>query len=228
MDSAGRYSGVFWIGGGSCAGKSTLARMLELNHGFTVYDADPTATMRFLMEGKMDHDEVLRESRERIAAEGGMKWLLSQSAAANADMFLRASRESLPLIAQELAGKEYKRPIVVDSLHGHPSAIRAAAPGSEAIYVFAERKTQERCWRQKPWPKPIIYREMASPDSVFAQWLRLHRLIDEAVKEDCDREGVEYHYTAGVIGLQESYELVATRFSLRPKRPAAVPEGPFA
>ena len=100
---------VFWLGGASCAGKSTICSMLEANHGIERLASDPDAPTRYMKDGALDSDPRLKRLRETLEAGASLRWFFEQSPEGLADTFWTWSAMYTPLLAAELDPEEFKR-----------------------------------------------------------------------------------------------------------------------
>ena len=152
-DKAETLTNVFWLSGGSCAGKSAISQMLAINHGFRRYDGDPGAPMRFLREGRMDHIPHLKRLRETLAASASLRWFYELPPQELVEIYMKFSTCSIPLIAEELAQKTGNDPLVVDTLYGQPSSLLTIAPLERTVFIAADRAFQRRELDARPWPR---------------------------------------------------------------------------
>ncbi len=55
-----KMSSVYWLGGSTCAGKTTIANILSENYGFTVYHCDEYLGTH-MIENKIIFKKMLRK-----------------------------------------------------------------------------------------------------------------------------------------------------------------------
>lgn len=218
---------VYWLGGASCAGKSTITKMLAISHGFIQYDGDPGAATRFLMNGSLDHIPNLKRLRETFEAPTSTRWALELPPQDIAELYISWGKGIVPLITEELALNAESSPIIVDCLCGHPSSLQPFAPSERMTFVFADLAFLKKEWKSRRWLHEMIEGDFESYDerrAAYEKYIAAQCLIHDFEIEDCKRNNVPYKITSGNLSLQESYEYVASSFGLSPVNPAKLPE----
>ena len=212
---------VYWLGGGSCAGKTTLGKMFEINNGFTYYNGE---TQKFFKQGQMDHVPLLKEIRIIRETDKNWRWLFSLQVEEMAQFFLSIAKENIPLILDEVLELAGDSKVIVDTIFGHPSDISREGNLSNAVFLIADSSFQENEWHRRTWPKKKVIANMENPVEALKKWVQMHRMVNESIVADCERCGVDYIVTSGVIDLRESYRQVAKHFGVEPLKKPVIPE----
>ena len=211
---------VYWLGGGSCAGKTTLGKMLEINNGFSYYNGE---TQKFFKQGLMDHVPILKEFRLEKESHDNWEWFFSLPAGKMTLIFLTYARENVSLIMDEVLDVAHGGKVVIDTIFGHPSDISRVGTLSNAVFLIADSSFQENEWHKRTWPKKVMA-NMENPDDVLNNWIKMHKMVNESIIADCEKCNVDYVVTSGVIDLYESYQLVATHLGVIPSDTPTIPK----
>ena len=217
---------VFWLGGASCAGKSTICSMLEANHGIERLASDPDAPTEYMKDGALDSDPRLKCIRETLEAGASLRWFFEQSPEELADTYWTWSVMYTPLLAAELEKRESIKSGVVDVLFGHPSTIGAVATSGKAFYIVPSLGFQRRVLDERSWPRNQyleMFETQAERESAYERWIEAHAILRHRIIADCLATATPCLVTGDELSLQQAYEQVAKAFGLQPVVDAVVP-----
>lgn len=184
-DLRARLSHVLWIGGGPCAGKSTLAELIASTHDLTLYDCDwhhahehgqkPGGVPPGWYEQSMDQ-----------------RWLLP-SPQALADRDLASWTTRFTFVIQDLLARPTDRPIIAEGPSVFPWSVASVieAP-SQAVFLMPTRRFREDVLARRDRHSPGSRFEAKTSDPDAARRNRLDRddLMAERIAASCDELGL--------------------------------------
>jgi len=204
-----RLAHVYWLGGGSGAGKSTIARRLAATYGLRLYDTDVAMA---------DHAGRCRpENCPQLTAFKGMsmdeRWL-NRPVERMLETFHWFRGEAFDLIVEDLLAFPTDQRVIVEGLRLLPLLV---AP------LLADR-------RQAAWlvPTPAfrlaafgsrgslmdIAGKTSAPDRALDNLLRRDGLFTDRVEREARAAGLSVIAVDGAIGLEASVSRVAGQFGL--------------
>lgn len=167
---------VYWIGGGSGAGKSTIASRLSAQRGLSVYATDDVMSDHarrstpqdapFLAEfGAMDMDE---------------RWL-NRSPDVMLDTFHWYRGEGFGLIVEDLLARPADQPVIAEGFRLLPHLVKPLAAAGQAIWLLptpgfrrAALESRGSLWAiaGKTADPPAALRNLLERDQMFTERLR--------------------------------------------------------
>ena len=114
-----RFEHVYWIGGGSGAGKSTVARRLTERHGLDVYDTDAVMGNHARRSTPEDSPQLT----EFLAMEMDERWL-HRSPEVMLETFHWFRGEGFHLILEDLSALPPDRGVIVEGFRLLPDRVR--------------------------------------------------------------------------------------------------------
>jgi len=127
---AQHLSHVFWIGGGACGGKTTMAGLLATKHTMVHYNCDEQAARYREWANPVDHPAILRPFL-------GWEWYFGRSGAELAAWLKEVFREQFPMTILDLLRLGSDRPIVCEG--SFPAgALRQVAPPERIVFLYPE------------------------------------------------------------------------------------------
>ncbi|MFD8236799.1 hypothetical protein ACFV20_33600 [Streptomyces sp. NPDC059696] len=169
---------VYWLGGGSGAGKSTVARRLARWHGWRLYATDAVmadhARRTTAEEAPLLHAFLAMDMDER--------WV-DRSPGAMLETFHWFRGEGFGLIVEDLARLPRDTPVIVEGFRLLPHLVRPLLPGpGHAVWLlptpgfrraaFARRATAGGGFTQRTRDPERADRNLAERDALFTERLR--------------------------------------------------------
>ncbi|MEU6683121.1 hypothetical protein [Streptomyces sp. NPDC046832] len=201
---------VFWLGGGSGAGKSTVARRIADRHGWRLYATDDVmadhARRTTAQEAPLLHAFLAMDMDER--------WV-DRSPRTMLETFHWFRGEGFGLIVEDLARLPRDTPVVVEGFRLLPHLVRPllTEPG-HAVWllptpafrraVFARRATAGAGFTQRTADPERADRNLAARDALFTERLR----------EETTRLGLPALTVDGTMTEDELTERVGAVFGL--------------
>ena len=109
---------VFWIGGGSCAGKSTVARRIAARHGLHVYSTDDAMTDHASRSSEEDCPQL----HEFIAMDMDERWV-SRSPETMLETFHWFRGEAFDMIVEDVQRLPSNQGVIVEGFRLLPTLV---------------------------------------------------------------------------------------------------------
>ncbi len=214
----GRLSHVCWIGGGSGAGKSTVARRLAARHGLVLYSADDAMAGH---AGRVTPGESPLLSAF-TAMDMDQRWL-NRSPDVMLETFGWFGGEGFGLIVEDLLGLAGK-PVIAEGLRLLPRLVKPllASPG-QAVWLLPTPAFRRSAFgsRGSLWEiagktsdPPVALRNLLERDRMFTE-----RLADQTRRLRLPAIEVDTTMSVGALDAQVEAVLAPGRMSAGP--PAA-------
>ncbi|MCK2213644.1 hypothetical protein MF672_007550 [Actinomadura sp. ATCC 31491] len=204
-----RLRHVYWLGGGSGAGKSTIARRLAARHGLTVYATDdvmPDHARRLTPEDApqlsrfkdMDMDE---------------RWL-NRSPRAMLDTFHWYRGEGFALIVSDLLRLPPGRGVLAEGFRLLPHLVRPLlADPARAVWLLPTPAFRRAAFERRGWDIP---RRTSDPPRARDNLLERDRLFTDRLAAETRRLGLPAVGVDATLGEDELTDHVAGLMGLRP------------
>ncbi|MEU8816916.1 shikimate kinase [Actinoplanes sp. NPDC048796] len=171
---------VYWIGGASGAGKSTIARTLAARHGLRLYDTD--AVMR---------EHAARSTEPQLSAFLAMsmdeRWV-DRSPQVMLDTFHWYRGEAFDLIIEDLRRLPTEPGIIAEGFRLLPHLVRPHLPSSTpAVWLLPTPAFRRAAFdsRGSTWQ---IAGRTSDPERALANLLERDRLFTERLRDELTRE----------------------------------------
>ncbi|XVV17445.1 shikimate kinase [Actinoplanes sp. CA-131856] len=175
-------SHVFWIGGASGAGKSTVARALARRHGLRLYDTDATMA-----------EHAARSTAPQLSAFKAMtmdqRWV-ERSPRVMLDTFHWYRGEAFEQIIDDLRRLPAEPAIVAEGFRLLPHLVRPhLPPQAHAVWLLPTPDFRRAAFdsRGSTWQ---IAGRTSDPGRALANLLERDRLFTERLRDELDREGL--------------------------------------
>ncbi|HEX5189680.1 MAG TPA: hypothetical protein VFW16_09075 [Streptosporangiaceae bacterium] len=176
----GRLAHVYWIGGGSGAGKSTIARRLAERHGFALYSTD---------DAMADHaDRVRPEECPLLSAFTSMdmdqRWL-NRSPQVMLETFHWFGGEGFGLIVEDLI-RLACGPVIAEGFRLLPHLVEPLALPAQAVWLLPTPAFRRAAFgsRGSLWQ---IARKTSDPPAALRNLLERDRMFTERLAEQTRR-----------------------------------------
>ena len=195
---------VFWIGGGSEAGKSTISRRLAEEFDFVYYHGDE-AYSRHVDLAEKERTPMLWFHHQLMREERFDQWFFALSPEEKAQGGRDAGAEDLLMVIDDLLAMPTDKRIVVDVFCAHAEGLVQVTEIHNLVFLVAtdsfQRETIENLDRKRG----------QDPDE---NYIEAQRLFSEGFRGDANRLGIPMVVTGGRLTLDESYSAVCRHFGL--------------
>lgn len=198
---------LFWVGGSTCAGKTTVSTEVAKQLGWSVYHCD-------------DHEE---NQRERADLARHPNWY-SYSHITGDELWLQpveqhraiqdlACDEQLELIAEDLANalRDKTGPLIYDGYVSPLILAQLLPTESHAYFLVATEKFQREHYEQRPWIKRVLAKT-SDPVRAWQNWMERDssgaRSLEKALRDGC----LPWELVDGSVGLEETVGRICLRF----------------
>jgi hypothetical protein len=206
---------IYWIIGGSCTGKSTVAREIARSMHVTLYDMDAHFFGHTIDRFNMERHPA---SKTWFSAENPLAWSLSLSWEAFDAMYRAANAECLNLFAEDLANSGTTQPLLVDGGITHPSVLVQLVPPRNVVCLQMEEKERVRIWEtaaeraeMKRW-----IRQLPEPDRMWRKFLYFDKMITQTIGRESREHGIPQLDRVNKSSVQAFASKVAGQLGLNP------------
>jgi hypothetical protein len=175
---ASRLEHVRWIGGGSGAGKSTVAARLAAKHGFRVYHIEPFS--QYLSRTTPASAPLLHAF---VGMDMDERWV-HRSPEAMYETFHGFHGECFDLIVEDLLSLSPGQPVLVDGFAALPRLVLPlVVRPSQAVWLVPTPEFRRAAFdsRGSTW---VIPEKTSDPERALANLLRRDELFSETVRRE--------------------------------------------
>lgn len=213
---------IYWIGGGSGAGKSTVARRLAEQHGLRLYATDDVMA---------DHGRLMTSAGSRLLAEFAAmdmdeRWV-SRSPQAMLETFHWFRGEGFGLIADDLlrmvdpapgagpaAGAGSGPGVIAEGFRLLPRLVRPLlADPRHAVWLLPTPGFRRAAFERRD-PALQFWRRTSDQDRALRNLLERDRMFTAQLREDAGRLGLPFIEVDATVPEDELVERVAEMFGL--------------
>jgi 2-phosphoglycerate kinase len=204
-----RLGHVYWIGGGSGAGKSTIARRLADRHGMGLYSTD---------NAMADHGRRMTPSdapflSEFVAMDMDERWL-NRSPQTMRETFHWFRGEGFGLIVDDLLQLPRERQVIVEGFRLLPDLVTPHLTGADhAVWLLPTPEFRRAAFESRGSLRRIAGKT-SDPDRALRNLLERDRLFTERLREQTRRLGLRAISVEVAMAHDELAGQVAEAFGL--------------
>lgn len=177
---------VYWIGGGSGAGKSTIARRLAARHGLRLYESD-----RMMAEhagrSTLEDAPLLRAF---MAMDMDERWV-SRSPGIMLDTFPWFHGEAFDSIVTDLRQLPTEPAVIVEGFRLLPRLVEPLlVRRTHAVWLLPSPAFREAVFERRGGPAWAFLAKTSNPEKALRNLLERDRLFTDVVRRDAVRLGV--------------------------------------
>jgi 2-phosphoglycerate kinase len=177
-----RLRHVYWLGGGSGAGKSTIARRIAARHGFGFYGTDSVMSDH----GRRCASEEYPFLGQFRAMDMDERWV-NRSPELMLETFHWFRGECFSPIVEDLLGSPEKPPVIAEGFRLLPHLVRPLlAVRSHAVWLLPTPRFRRAAFANRGalWE---IAGKTSQPDKALSNLLERDRLFTERLREETAR-----------------------------------------
>ena len=201
---------VYWIGGGSGAGKSTIARLLADRHGWRFYATDDVMA-----------DHARRTTAEEapflhafMAMDLDVRWV-GRSPETMLETFHWFRGEAFDLIVEDLARLPGRTPVVVEGFRLLPHLVEPLLPGpGHAVWLLPTPEFRRFAFTSRATPEGGFTRRTGDPARAEHNIAVRDALFTERLREETARLGLPAITVDGTMSADELAGRVGDVFRL--------------
>ena len=178
--------GIYWIGGGSGAGKSTVARRIAARYGLRLYSTDDAMAEH---AGRCP-PEACPLLREFLAMDMDERWV-NRSPEAMLRSFPWFRGEAFDLIVEDLSRLERGPGTVVEGFRLLPHLVAPLLGGaSRAVWLLPTPRFREAVFESRGGARWGFLARTGDPDRALRNLLERDRMFTERLREETTRLGL--------------------------------------
>ncbi|WP_438431200.1 hypothetical protein [Gorillibacterium sp. sgz500922] len=173
----------YYIGGSSCAGKSTLARRFAERQDLPLYSCDEEFGQRLSRIDPVRHPHL---HRVKNWSPGEMFGSLEVDELL--ELYLGVFREDLELVLADVA-ERYAGPAVVEGNQLLPELLLPRLmPSDRAAWIVPSESFQRNLYARREWV-PAILADAPDPGEAFERWMQRDTRFAEGVARQAEQLG---------------------------------------
>lgn len=200
---------VRWVGGGSGAGKTTVARLLAERFDVELYSADATISVH---SERLDATAApLLERFRRMSMDE--RWVEPDPVTMYA-AFPWFHGEGFDLLIEDLQQMPKDRLVLAEGFRLLPHLVRPHVSNPRhAVWLVPTRTFRQAAFGQRA-PTDNFWLRTTDPGRAFANLLERDRIFSDEVTSDAARSGLEVLYVDGTRTVDGTADELAARFGL--------------
>ncbi|AQQ54854.1 hypothetical protein [Planococcus lenghuensis] len=212
-DLTQQLSHVYWIGGSPCAGKTSVARLLEEECSFTYYKADDKYDEHALQSNTELHPNMSRIKH----LTWGQYWSkqfctmpISRQVQESIDIF----EEQFSMVVEDLLKLPDSSPILVEGSVVLPHKVAPLlADSSQAVWLFPTPEFQFHYYSKREWIHHIL-RQTENPEQAFTGWMNKEIGFAQQIRQHTDSYGFTSINVDGSQSIRQNADSIKALFNL--------------
>ena len=177
---------VYWIGGGSGAGKSTIARRLAAQHGLHVYSTDDVMADHARRSSPEDSPLL----HEFIAMDLTSRWV-NRSPQVMLETFHWFRGEGFNLIVEDLLQLPRDRGVIVEGFRLLPHLVKPFLASSDrAVWLLPTPEFREAVIKSRGGSSWGFLAKTSSPERALRNLLERDRMFTDVLREETAKMGL--------------------------------------
>lgn len=176
---------VYWIGGGSASGKSTIARRLAAEHGLRLYSTDD-AMSDHARRSTPENNQFLTEF---MAMDMDERWV-ARSPATMLETFHWFRGEGFDLIVEDLLGLPAEPPVVAEGFRLLPHLVKPLlAVPTHAVWLLPTPGFRQAALESRG-SSGAIAGKTSDPETALGNLLERDRMFTDRLRKETTRLGL--------------------------------------
>lgn len=197
---------VYWIGGSSCAGKSTLARMYAEKHGLELYSCDEHFDSHLKCISTNEYPAM-----HKVSTMGPNEAFYTREVQEQLSVYIQSFVEDFSFVIKDLA-KKTDKPVVVEGNQLLPSLVTAYLnEHHKAVWIVPTEKFQREQYSKRVWIHDIL-QNTEKPDVAFDKWMSRDALFSDFIQKTASELQLNLLKVDGSKTLQENFEYIENLF----------------
>ena len=201
---------VYWIGGGSCAGKSTIARRIAAQHGLRVYSTDD-AMSDHARRSSPDECPLLHEF---MAMDMDQRWL-NRDPKTMLETFHWFRGEGFNSIVEDVLSLPPERGVIVEGFRLLPNLVKPLlSRSSRAVWLLPTPEFREAVVANRGGSAWSFLAKTSDPERALRNLLERDRMFTDVLREETARLGLHAIEVDTTTTEDDLVERVTNHFSL--------------
>nr|WP_318540282.1 hypothetical protein [Terribacillus saccharophilus] len=185
VNLAQELSHIYWIGGSPCAGKTTIARKLMTEYGFTYYKCDDCYDDHMSRSTPDQHPNMYK-IKDQTWNQVWSTQFCSLSVEEQIEDVIRVYEEQFSLILEDLLSRPKTTPILVEGAALLPHKVAPLLTNlNQAIWMVPTPEFQIEHYKKREWIHRILD-QYDDPDLAFSNWMERDSGFAKKVKKDLE------------------------------------------
>lgn len=199
---------VYWICGGPCGGKSTMAGLISTKRGMNYYSSDDLAFEYKQLANPQDHPAILRYFVN-------WEWYFLGQGNDRNQWLVSAAEERVEFILLELLQMGNSKPIIIDTDIA-PEFLRGIADDNRIVYLYAEDELIHRDYFNRDHVRGMLDLFPALSDPERAKRETMDGIIANSRKslQQARQQHVQYYIRNAQTTTEEMLARIETHFGL--------------
>lgn len=213
VNLAQELSHIYWIGGSPCAGKTTIARKLAAEYGFTYYKCDDCYDDHISRSTPDQHPNMYK-IKDQTWDQVWSTQFCSLSVEEQIEDVIRVYEEQFSLILEDLLARPKTTPIVVEGATLLPHKVAPLLTDlSHAIWMVPTTEFQVEHYKKREWIHRILD-QYDDPGLAFSNWMKRDSGFAKKIVKDTEDMNMKSVSVDGSFSIDQSYNLVKMHFEL--------------
>ncbi|OKP82537.1 hypothetical protein [Paenibacillus sp. P32E] len=198
---------IYWIGGSSCAGKSTLAKMYAEKYELELYSCD-----EYFDRHLQDVSTSEYPAMHKVSTMSPNEAFYTREVQEQLSVYIQVFIEDFSFVIKDLA-KRKDKPVVVEGNQLLPSLVSAHLnEHHKAIWIIPTEQFQREQYSKREWIQGIL-QNTENPALAFNKWMSRDALFSEFVQKSAFELQLNVLEVDGSKTLQENFRLIENLFS---------------
>ena len=201
---------VYWIGGGSCAGKSTIACRIAGEHGLHLYSTDDVMAEHSRRSTPEDCPLLHRF----IAMDMDERWV-SRSPATMLETFHWYRGEGFPMILEDLLRMPAARGVLVEGFRLLPHLVKPVLPGLEhAVWLLPSPEFRRAAIERRGGSTSGFLAKTSNPERALQNLLERDRMFTDRLRRQVEELELRSIEVDSAMAEADSVDRVRNLFGL--------------
>jgi 2-phosphoglycerate kinase len=176
---------IYWIGGGSAAGKSTIARRIASEHGLYVYSTDDVMADH-ARRSSADECPLLHQF---MAMDLDERWV-NRNSQVMFETFHWFRGEGFNLIVEDLLDMPREQGVIVEGFRLLPRLVKPLLRPNQAVWLLPTPDFREAVFESRGGPAWSFLAKTSDPDRALQNLLERDRMFTDVLREETTRLGL--------------------------------------
>lgn len=183
------YSGLRWVIGGACTGKSTVCQAIVARRGVACYAMDEHIYGDYMGQYTAERHPA---STAWFGAADPLAWVMARTPAEFDALNRAATAEYLDLLAADLRSHDPHQALLIDGGVTHPSLLVQVLAPAQIVCLDVVDAERERIWESAPERAEMRgwVQALAAPADPWRRFLDFDRQINDTLVAESRAHGI--------------------------------------
>jgi len=213
---------IYWIGGSSCSGKSSCAKLLAEQNNYVLYKTDDYAFGKYMFGlDNIQEYPAIEKYKNQICE--GVNSFIERDTNISYRSFVEYCHEVFPFLLSDVIELSKGNSVIVEGAHILPELLANNGINERAIFLISTEDQQRAIWR-KEMNKEILggneheindYQQTANKKAFEDARIGLHQKIADHIRTEAIKYGKEYMLVTQDTSVTKVRDAVVSYFRLR-------------